>query len=523
MAFIGRSRFFPGWLGWLLALLACALVAGPAAAQRKPNILFFLTDDMDYSELQFMPKTRRLIGEPGVEFTNSFVSLSLCCPSRAAILRGQFAHNNGVVGNSMPYGGFEKFNLSGQESSTVATWLQSAGYRTAMIGKYLNGYPTPAAGESYIPPGWDYWFSPNGGLPYDQYNYTVNFNGSTLSFGARPWEHLNEVLTGRARRFIANMAAVAPNRPYFLFVSPLLPHLPATVPARYETLFADAKVPRVPSFNEADMRDKPTYLRNRPLLTDEQIADTDAIYRQRLRATAALDDMVETLVEALRASGQLANTYVFFASDNGFHQGHHRMPSGKGRIYEEDIKVPLLVRGPGVGAGRRLPQLVANVDYAPTFAAIAGVPVPSFVDGRSLLPLLQGRTPARWRQSLLLESPRYSAEDALPRALPLGGPLEPPDPDQVHDAVLLQPDAATRGTASNFDGLRTASGQTFALYGNGDGEYYDLGVDPYQLSNRYGSMSPTLKDALTRQLEQLRTARGQALRTAEEVAAGAVR
>jgi arylsulfatase A-like enzyme len=224
-------------------------------------------------------------------------------------------------------------------------------------------------------------------------------------------------------------------------------------------------------------------MRNLPLLTAWQIDRIDKRYVRQRRATAALDDMVGALVQTLRATGQLPNTYIFFASDNGVHMGQHRLFNGKGRTYEEDIRVPLVARGPGIPAGRKVRQLAGNVDLAPTFAALAGITPPDFVDGRSLVPLFSGAAPARWRQSLLLE--RQLIED--PKA---------------------------------FHGLRTANNRMFALYDNGEGEYYDMDVDPYQLQNRYDTMSTALKAALTRQVTTLRTATGAALRAAEEVAAG---
>jgi arylsulfatase A-like enzyme len=467
------------------ALMLCAL-AGPTLAAvggPRPNILFILVDDMEYGLLRYMPKLQRNVTEHGMEFENNFVSLPVCCPSRASTLRGQYAHNTTVWGNVYPLGGFLKVYQSGIESSTVATWLKASGYRTALVGKYMNQYPDPDVGTRYIPPGWSFWFVPNGGDTDLQYNYSVNFNGTTVRYGSQAQDHLNDVLLGQAQGFLQDAAKDPPSQPFFLMLTPTLPHLPAVAPRRYLSLFGGVKAPRPPSFNEADMSDKPTWMRSLPLLSAWQIDLIDKRYVRRRRATAALDDMVGALVQTLRDTGQLPNTYIFFTSDNGMHMGPHRLLNGKGHAYEEDIRVPLVARGPGIPAGRKVRQLAANVDLAPTFAALAGITPPDFVDGRSLVPLFSGAAPARWRQSLLLE--RQLIEDA-----------------------------------KAFYGLRTANNRMFALYDNGEGEYYDMNVDPYQLQNRHDTMSTALKASLTRQVNTLRTATGAALRAAEEVAAG---
>ena len=472
---------------WAAALLCgCALPAAAAVGGPRSNILFVMVDDMDYALFQNMPKLKRLLTDRGMEFENNFVSLSICCPSRASMLRGQYAHNTTIFGNVYPNGGFLKVYQSGIESSTVATWLRQSGYRTGLAGKYMNQYPDPKVGTTYVPPGWSLWFVPNGGDVDLQYNYRINFNGTTLRFGEGPEDHLNDVLLRQADRFIRDAATDPPDRPFFLMLTPTLPHLPAVAPRRYLKLYGNLKAPRPPSFNEADMSDKPRWMRDLPLIGAWQIKKIDERYVRQRRATHALDDMIESLVQALQATGQLDNTYIVFTSDNGLHMGQHRLVVGKARGYEEDIRVPLIIRGPGIPAGRRVPQLTANVDLAPTFAAIAGVTAPDFVDGRSLVPLFRGAPPARWRQSLLLESQRIAPE-------------------------------------MEFHGLRTANNKLFALYDNGDGEYYDMDLDPYQLDNRYDTMSTSLKAALAKQAQALRTASGAALRAAEEVPAGGTR
>ncbi|WP_157270040.1 sulfatase family protein [Azohydromonas aeria] len=472
----------------LAMALPAAGLAGPLAAAPpgggRPNILFIVVDDMDYRLFTHMGKLRRLVTEPGMEFGAHFISLTLCCPSRATMLRGQFAHNSGITNNIGPYGGFEKFFLDGLEASTYASWLRAAGYRTAMMGKYLNNYPSPESGALHIPPGWDTWFVPNGGTYYTQTDYTVNDDGVERAFGRAAEDHFHDVMTDRALRFVRQAGRDAPSRPFFLVVAPFLPHGPCIAPPRYRGLFEGVRAPRSPSFNEADVSDKPVWLQRTPLMDGAALGRLDFHYRKRRQAAQAIDDMVASLVTALRNSGQLDNTYVFFTSDNGFFMGEHRIPGDKRRPYEPAIRAPLVVRGPGIPAGRVVRELSCNADFAPTFAALAGVAPPAFVDGRSLRPLFSGAPPARWRRSLLLES-------------------QPPEVNSIYQS---------------YAGLRTATRQTFVLWNYGFGEYYDMRTDPEQMTNAYYSMPAALKAALRARVEALKTARGAALRRLEEEA-----
>ncbi|WP_298232466.1 sulfatase [uncultured Azohydromonas sp.] len=469
----------------LPAGLAAPVLAAPAGGPR-PNFLFILVDDMEYQLFQSMTKVRRLVTQRGMEFRNHFVTLALCCASRATILRGQYGHNHGVRDNHGPYGGFEKFFKDGLDASTIATWLQAAGYRTGLIGKYLNTYEAEAPHPNYIPPGWNTWLSPNGGDEYRQLNYSVNDNGNTVEYGHDPKDHFHDLLTTRANRFLREAAKDPSSKPFFLYLAPYLPHGPSLAPARYLDLLPDVKLPRPPSFNEADVSDKPGWLRRLPLLDSARIAQIRRFYRRQLQAALALDDMVESVVRTLQATGQLSNTFIVFTSDNGYFHGEHRIPGDKKRAYEESIHVPLVVCGPGIPAGRVVTQLTSNVDFAPTLAALAGVAPPGFVDGRSLVPLLRGRTPARWRQALLLES-------------------QPPEVNSVYQSYV---------------GLRTQTDRTLVLWDYGFREFYELKTDPYQLQNRYTAMPEPLRMSLLAQLRSLRNAGGATLRRAEEVAAG---
>ncbi|HWP00051.1 MAG TPA: sulfatase-like hydrolase/transferase [Methylococcus sp.] len=486
---------------WWIALLLGAAVP---AQGKPPNIVFILADDLDKELFEQQSTIQMLLTEKGARFENHFVSLPLCCPSRITTLRGQYAHNTGVYRNAAPDGGFAKVSQDGLEDSTVATWLKTAGYRTALIGKYLNGYPDSNV-TNYIPPGWDWWISPNGGHPYLGYDYSLNENGRTVAYGYAPQDYLADVISRKSVDFIKSTISAHPNDPFFLYVNPYIPHLPAPPPPRYVARrFRDLFALRTASFNEEDVSDKPAWIQSKPLLTDAQIALIDTLYRNRRRSMLAVEDLVQRLVLTLMAVDRIENTYVFFSSDNGFHQGQHRLASGKGTPYEEDIRIPLIVRGPGVPAGRAVYEITGNVDYAPTFAAIAGITPPGFVDGRSLLPLLTGEAPLEWRKALLLEQKGFR-EALLPVA---EGLWEPEDP---HDVL-----SATTGGIPGFVGLRTSGPLTYVEYQTGECELYDLTADPDQLNNICAHADPVLKAKLSKWLDSLRHAAGDALREAEQ-------
>jgi arylsulfatase A-like enzyme len=248
----------------------------------------------------------------------------------------------------------------------------------------------------------------------------------------------------------------------------------------------------------------------------------DELYRRRIQSLQSVDDSVAQLVATLGRSGQLRNTYVVFTSDNGYHLGEHRLPAGKQTAYEEDINVPLIVRGPAVPAGRTHPELVGNPDLAPTFAALAGVSPPPFVDGRSLLPLLRtGPVPNRWRQAFLVEhwGEVPTAGQQLARR---GAPLEPADEDQEidetsvppHGAAHLGVSAATHDPSPEFHAIRTER-YLYVEYVTGERELYDLQLDPYELKNIAADAPHALTDQLHQRVDALQTCRAAACRDIE--------
>jgi arylsulfatase A-like enzyme len=332
---------------------------------QSPNIIFILTDDLDVAEIAYMPKLQELMVKQGTSFNNALVNVSLCCPSRSTILRGQYSQNTQIIGNNLPDGGYEKFHSNGDEDSTIATWLKDAGYRTMLAGKYLNGYPGPVS-QTFVPPGWSEWYSAAKGNAYGEYNYTLNESSKLVEYKKKTEDYGTDVYTRKTIDFIQR--TTKEGKPFFVYFAPYAPHSPATPAPRHEKLFADEMLPHPLNFNEADVSDKPAYIKNRPKLTERQISQIQDAYRDRLRSLQAVDDMIGNLFDTLKQTGQLDNTYVFFMSDNGFHLGNHRLATGKWTPYEEDVHVPLVVRGPGVPANVKLDHIIGNSDLASTWA-----------------------------------------------------------------------------------------------------------------------------------------------------------
>jgi arylsulfatase A-like enzyme len=458
----------------LLALSGCA--APEQGDDEKPNIVFILTDDMSLADFEYMTQTRQLFAQQGRIFENTFVTHSLCCPSRASTLRGQYTHNHQVLTNARPEGGFETFRSMGHEDSTVATWLKSGGYQTVLIGKYLNGYGRDD--PSYVPPGWEEWYAKPGAFEY--YDYELNENGELVSYGSEEEDYLTDVLSGHATDFVRR--AASEDQPFFAYVAPTAPHGPSTPAERHKSTFANKEAPRPPSFNEEDVSDKPTWVQEFEPVSERELSQIDDRYQERLESMLAVDEMVASLVEELEAAGELDNTYIFFTSDNGYHLGEHRI-SGKRTAYEEAVRVPLAALGPGVPAGNSVEQLVLNIDFAPTFAELVGVSTPEFVDGWSLVPLLRGTLPPSWRSGFLIE--HWNGGGGQPQETP------------------------------TYAAIRTES-HKYVEYITGEKELYDLFADPYELDSLYESAEPALVNDLSSRLEALKDCGGQTCREAED-------
>lgn len=444
-----------------------AASGGTVERRDPPNIILITTDDQNARDMAAMPRTARLLGRDGTTFTQAFSPYPQCCPARASILTGQYPHNHGVMSNLPPWGGFPAFD----DTDTLPLWLQAAGYRTAMLGKYLNGYP-PDDDRLYIPPGWDRWLAPIKNI-YNYRRYTLNDNG------------VARVVTGRYSTSMVRDEAVslieqyAGGAPFFMWAGFLAPHTgpprepddplrrypgsglktPA-VQGRYRDSLSYLPLPDKPSINEADVRDKPRFVRGR----QKPLVPVRELYQQRLESLRSVDDAVVAMVDALKREGELRDTVLIFTSDNGYLLGEHRQV-GKVVGYEESIRVPLIVSGPGFSTGRRTDRLASLVDLAPTIAALAGARPGLVQDGVDLRRVL-GRSPDFAQRVILLEA------------------------------------LAKRSAAGErwYTGIRSPR-HTYLRYDTGERELYNLDADPFQLENRAGT--PGTRD-LERRYERAR-------------------
>ncbi len=430
-----------------------------ASAASRPNIVLILTDDQTMESVAKMPHVGTRTD--WIRFRRAFVQNAMCCPSRATILTGRYdthtrVQNNGQTGNF-------------DASNTVAVWLKRNGYRTALIGKYLNNYPSAFASSGYpVPPGWTTFqavVDPNPGT-YGQYEWDLAADGVAHHYGSAPADYQLDVLAGRARGFIANSGST----PFFLYFAPTATHGPWIASPRRTGMFDGAPVPRVAGlFNEPDVSDKPAYIKTHavqdPALMDER-------RRKHWAAVVSLDDAVKSLDAQLVSSGDYDDTVVILMTDNGYAFGEHRW-HGKACEYAVCNQTPLLVRWPG-HAAKDVWRLVSNVDIASTVAGLAGVTPAAPQDGRSLVPLLTG-TVSTWRTGLLLHWPGHIAR-------------KPGDPDYVPP----------------FWGIRTAD-HLYVEIGTGERELYDLKNDPNELANLAGRPAyATVQEQLRRRLAELK-------------------
>jgi N-acetylglucosamine-6-sulfatase len=436
-------------------------------ARRPPNIVFVLTDDLSMDLVRFMPQVQALQAR-GMSFDNYFVSDSLCCPSRSSIFTGNFPHDTGVFTNAGPDGGIGAFYSHDDELSSFNVGLHNAGYRTAMMGKYLNGYlqgpnrsPVPS---TYVPPGWDQWDVP--GFAYSEYNYTLNEDGRLHHFGHRPADYLTDVLARKGVQFVNGSASAG--RPFFLELATFAPHTPYTPAPRDADDFPGLQAPRPPNFNVLPTH-APSWLADHPPLSPGRIALINRAFRRRVQSVQAVDDMLSKIERALAARGQLNNTYIVFSSDNGLHTGEYRLNPGKLTAFDTDIHVPLVVAGPGVPAGASTNAMAENIDLAKTFDEIGGTAMPS--DGHSLLGVMGGGVggvPLNWRNAILVE---HHGPD-----LDNGGDTDPDSQDHLS------------GNPPSYEAMRTPD-FLYVEYRDDEREFYDLRSDPYELHNIVSSLS----------------------------------
>jgi len=433
-------------------------------APDRLNVVLIVADDMALTDLRHMRSTRRLLRRGGVALTG-LSPHPLCCPARAMILTGQYAHNNGVRTNHGPHGGYAALDAS----STLATWLDDAGYTTVFLGKFLNYYSREHAADPR--PGWDDWNATIGGAGRSVYNYrdfVVNHNGVLVEHQAYQTDYFTRLAQRKIRRYATT------DQPFFLWQSYLAPHGGVTrgdwagpnAPARHADRFRHARPPVLdsPQWN-SDTSEKPL-LRDESRFSRARRERVIGYYRSRLRALQAVDDGVQATVQTLRDSGELDNTLIIFTSDNGWMMGEHRY-WGKDMPYEESLRVPFLMRGPTLPQGVRRERIGSLLDIAPTVAAATGATPGLTVDGRNLLPVAE-RGARSWRTMLIQ-----------------GGPTED-----------------FPGPGWRYRGVRTGR-YTFVRYKGGELEMYDRWRDPNELddvsnSPRYRRIRKVLRARLDR-------------------------
>ncbi len=463
----------------LLAILAAAAVAAlplglapepissPSAeaatslAGSKPNIVLVLTDDQTVESASKMPYLQQgLAAGKYVRFVNAEVNNSICCPSRAGLLTGQVDTRNGVVNNTT---GRTQFKAT----PTMASTLKGAGYRTALFGKLINGYAPSWGGF----PGWD-TFEPLVQGVYKQFNYTLLQDGVEVPYGSAPEDYAVDVLARRASNFIAS---TPPSQPLFVYLAPTSTHVPWTPAPRHIGRFVGTPMPTNPSVNEADVSDKPKWVRARPLL-DMNVQNN--VRRKQWTAALAVDDMLRTIDSALVRAGRAENTVVVFISDNGLALGAHRW-SRKRCEYLVCSEMLTYVKYPGMG-GRTDKRLVTNLDFASTFAALAGTTMPIKQDGVNLVPVLEDPSgTVAGRKGILLHWPGGNDNQ-------VAGTTDDPTP--------------------GFYGIRTPRYRYIELF-TGEKELYDLSTDPFEVTNLAGRAShSTIQASLKTQLQRLKEA-----------------
>jgi len=445
-------------LAFLVALVAVAVTPHGAATSRQaqPNIVLIITDDQSYGSVEKMPYLRSRSG--WYRFDNAFINNATCCPSRATILSGQWSHHTGVesTGSSPDF----------DDRSTIATWLDAAGYRTGFVGKYHLGDAVPGrVPEAYIPPGWDEWVEHEivGSGAY--YDYTLNDNGALVEHGSTRADYSTDLLRGYAVDFIHRNAG----QPFFMVFSPRAPHNPWIPAPRHQGDYANEPVSLPPNFNEADMSDKPEYWAN---LAPKNPASAMTAVRREWEAVLAVDDAIRAIVRAVGQEQLRRDTVIVVMTDNGYSHGSHRH-RGKICAYEECNRTPLIVDYRGRSDGLRFQHLIGNEDIAPTFADLAGATPATPVDGKSFAPMLtSGQAPPDWSDEVLL---RGFTGGARPGRMP------------------------------TFWGIRTREHKYIETVATGEVELYDLAADPFELDSVAGKPEyAAVQDQLRERLAALR-------------------
>lgn len=443
------------------------------------SVIAVVCDDLNTQDV--LPEITELVGEKGIIFNHAVTTWPVCAPSRATMFRGQMAHNHKIRFNSGPDGGLYRYRELGYEEDSLPTWLNDAGIVTHLMGKYNNPY---GEDDPYVPPAWDYWYAYVG----DPTNPKASNNGVVEDIPGHSLDHFAD----RAEGFIKEMAAAS--RPFFFWISPKAPHRPPEVHPSYEERFASAQVQRVENFN-ARAEGEPKWLVKRPLLSKTEVDAVDTEHRDRLRSLLPVRDLVGRIISTIEDPAvplTWDDVYLVFSSDNGYHEGNHHLPSQKLTPYDEDVRIPLMVRGGGTPAGVVSNDLVANHDFPVTFAEMMGVSVPDWVDGRSFKPLLENPD-LKWpRRFVGIEGWTWN---------------------QNYQKIPQIPHY--RGVRSGVNAAGAV--HKFVKYPYLDPpqyERYRLDQDPWEMKNLYGR-NPNTDAALERAAERIFASSGAELRAAE--------
>ncbi|MGF1648516.1 MAG: sulfatase [Kineosporiaceae bacterium] len=454
----------------------------------RPNVVVVMADDLD-ARVPFwdaMPQTAALLRDRGLVFEQAFSPDPTCCPARASLYTGDLAHNTGVLENGDPdtVSGFDTFLANGYEDDTVFRHLQDAGYATGFVGKWMNDVPA-----DYVPPDLDTYVGTTDTAAFSGYDYTLNENGTLVSYGSAEEDYVTDVLAAKSRDFVRESAAAG--EPFHLLAGPTAPHAPMPpAPRHADHTWVDATLPRSPNFDEADISDKPQWLQENADLRSTVVGATvDEEYQDRMGSLQALDDMVAGLIEEVRAAGELDETYFVFTSDNGYNWGSHRLLQ-KFAAYEESIRIPLVVAGPGVTAGSTA-ALALLPDLAPTVLHLAGIQVEG-LDTRTLVPLFDGGSPPGWRTDFLAEYGSDEYDTDLPAIIDV--PKWRAVRTTTHIYIETYADEADPDRVTDI-------------------ELYDLRQDPYQLANLLAAPEVSAADsglaaALDARLAELETCSG---------------
>ncbi|OJJ32243.1 hypothetical protein ASPWEDRAFT_139929 [Aspergillus wentii DTO 134E9] len=465
---------------WLAVAVGAIAASGSRNETAKPNFIVIVTDDQDLrmNSLDYMPRAKKYLTDEGTFFNHHYATVALCCPARASLWTGKAAHNTNITNLGPPYGGFKKFIDEGYNEKWLPVWMKNGGYETYFTGKLMNGHDTKNYDlqlKNMGLTGHDFFIEPG---TYQYWNTTVQHNLDKPK--SYPGEFATDLLANKSMKWIDD--AVKKEKPFFLAMNPVNPHgnydyktgkfTPPLPKDKYKNAFPDAKVPRNVSFNP-DQPSGASWIRELRQLNSSVIEENDEFYRARLQALQSIDDLIETAIETLKKHNILDNTYIIYTSDNGFHISQHRLTPGKRCPYEEDVNVPLIIRGPGIPKGQTSDLVTSHLDIAPSIVKWAGAKGPGDFDGA---------------------------------AIPKSGKADPNEPWEHVEVehwgtVSAKQYVALRNRVNTYKAVRViGKGYNifYSVWCEGDHEVYDMTNDPHQMKNLYNSTSKILNTPMSK-------------------------